>query len=108
MNRAVFGLTSGQLYPAVKLAALDDDTASTLFAAFCLQSVATAIQIRDITSIKKLWLNDFHAILDRNKTLKTVNYSGILFVWMGSNGECTTFQGQRTYIHADQFGFLAF
>ena len=50
---------------------------------------------------------DFHAILDRNKALNTVNYNGICFVWKGSNGECAPFQGQFTSIQADQFGILA-
>ena len=107
LNGAVFGLTCGQLYTAVKLAAFNDDTALTIFSGFRLQSVARAIKIRGITSIRKLRLAEFHAILDRNKTSFTVNYSGICFVWIGINGECTTFQSQCTISHVDQFGISA-
>ena len=73
LNRAVFGLTSGQLYTAVKLAALDDDLTGAAFIKFCTQSVAIAIQITGITTIRKLRLTEFHAVFDRNIAVFTTD-----------------------------------
>ena len=104
MNRAIFGLTSSQLYTAFKLAAIDDDLTGTAFIKFCTQSVATTSFNRVATTIKIIRLDEFYPILNRKIAINALDGIATGCIRMGSSAECAAFQCQTGFRHMNHIG----